>query len=356
MENGLSSEKKVRESNFELLRLICIFGIITMHTFGSFYSSATGGNLVYGVLINTVFNMGVSLFMLISGYYGVRTSWNKIVYLEIATIFYAVLNVLVNSVIWEGLSKKALLRACFPVSDGVYWYITTYMLILVFARYINMIPEKLPKKDFQKLLFIMLVIFSILPSVIQLHVMGDNGKGIMNMLLMYLIGRYIKLYGKESYPRGKLLGAGSLVILIGFALNYGLSLLFQGGTGIYAPFARDCSITIVLSSIFIFLFFRECKFQSRVINGLAKYVIGIYLFEGTVRAVFREWFDITVYGDAWYLFGVIAVYTLLSMLICMIVEILRSATIGRCSSWIAEILQKIWSKWSGGLQTWLERL
>ena len=336
-----------RESSFELLRLLCIFGIVTMHTFGSFYASATGINLVYGVLLNSMFNMGVSLFMLISGYFGIRTSAKKIVHLELAAIFYSVLHLLYVSYLQGALSKKALVRACFPVSDGTYWYITCYMILLFFAPFINQIPEKLKRKDFEKLLVLMLLVFCILPSVIQLHVMGDNGKGVVNMLLMYLIGRYLKLYGKENYGKAKMLLYGGVCVLAGFVLNYGLSLLINKGQGIYAPFARDCSVTIVFGSIFFFLLFREIKLQSKVINFLAKYVIGIYMFEGTFRGILRELIDITVYGDKWYLFVVIAIYVLVTMVACIIVDILREQTIGRLDKPIAGVLDKLFQKMTG---------
>ena len=336
-----------RESSFELLRLLCIFGIVTMHTFGSFYASATGINLVYGVLLNSIFNMGVSLFMLISGYFGIRTSAKKIVHLELAAIFYSMLHLLYVSYLQGALSKKALIRACFPVSDGTYWYITCYMILLLFAPFINQIPEKLKKKDFEKLLVLMLLVFCVLPSVIQLHVMGDNGKGVVNMLLMYLIGRYLKLYGKENYGKAKMLLYGGVCVLAGFVLNYGLSLLINKGQGIYAPFARDCSVTIVFGSIFFFLLFREIKLQSKVINFLAKYVIGIYMFEGTFRGILRELIDITVYGDKWYLFVVITIYVLVTMVACIIVDILREQTIGRLDKPIAGVLDKLFQKMTG---------
>lgn len=332
---------KLRESGFELLRLICIFGIITMHTFGSFYNSATGINLVYGVLINSVFNMGVSLFMLISGYFCVTPSWNKIVRLELTTIFYSVVNLLVLSYFQGGLSKKALVRACFPVSDSTYWYITCYMLILLFSPFINRIPEKLKKRDFEKLLGLMLLVFSILPSIVQLHILGDNGKGVLNMLLMYFIGRYIRLYGKASYSKRKMFGMGSLCVLAGFVLNYGLSMIVNKGQGLYAPFARDCSVTIVVGSVFFFLFFREVKLQSKAINFLAKYVIGIYLFEGTARTILRECIDITVYGNTCYLFAVLLVYALVTMAACILVEMVREATLGRLEGIVTRAVKKV---------------
>lgn len=48
-----------------------MFGIISMHTFGVFHDTAVGVNLVLGVFNSSLFNIGVSSFMLISEYFGV---------------------------------------------------------------------------------------------------------------------------------------------------------------------------------------------------------------------------------------------------------------------------------------------
>lgn len=61
--------------------------------------------------------------------------------------------------------------------------------------------------------------------------------------------------------------------------------MIRGGVGVYAPFARDYSVFIVFLSVMIFLLFREINITSSVINVVAKNVIVIYLFKGTVRTV-----------------------------------------------------------------------
>ena len=63
---------KDRSSNFELLRLLCIFGILMMHTFGGIDTSVSFFNTEIHVLVNSVFNMGVTCFILLSGYFGIH--------------------------------------------------------------------------------------------------------------------------------------------------------------------------------------------------------------------------------------------------------------------------------------------
>lgn len=88
-----------RDSGVEFLRIICMFGIIFMHTFGIFYNKASGICLMAGIAINSLFNMGVSIFMLISGYIGIWFSLKKLVRLESTILFYSVFGMLLQGVV-----------------------------------------------------------------------------------------------------------------------------------------------------------------------------------------------------------------------------------------------------------------
>ena len=313
-----------RQSNFELLRLLCIFGIISMHTFGTVNGTVSGANLVFGVLINSIFNTCVSLFVLISGFFGISGTVKKYLKLELEVLFYSVLSYIVVSVVQGHWDLRNLGRAVFPVFSERYWYITSYMLLLLFSKYINQIPEKLKKEDFEKLLLLMFFVFSVVPTVVQYHVMGDGGKGFANMLLMYFVGRYIRLYWKEEpHSKKKTIALGAGVILLGFILNLVLTLLRQG-KGVCAPFARDCSCIIIIASVSIFMAFKKIRMTSNVINQIAKHVVSVYLFEGAMRTFFNQFFDITLYADKWYFFAVLSAYVLVVIEGCMILDVIRS--------------------------------
>lgn len=295
-----------------------------MHTYGAFYSTATGFNLLYGVLINSLFNTGVSLFMLISGYFGVKSSFKKLLKLYLEVLFYSVLSSIIISMVTGDWNAKGLIKGFLPVSTNKYWFITSYILIVIFSKYINQIPEKLKKKDFENLLLLMFFVFSVVPTVVQYHVMGDGGKGFANMLLMYFVGQYIRLYWKEEpHSQKKTIALGGAVILLGFILNLLLTLV-RGGKGVYAPFDRDCSCIIIIASVAIFMAFKKIRIRSNVINQIAKHVVSVYLFEGAMRTFFNQFFDITLYADKWYLFAVLSAYVLVVMAGCMFLDVIRS--------------------------------
>lgn len=322
---ALHNNTSRRQTSIELLRLLCMFGIVTMHSFGPISTSASILNHVYGTLINSIFNTGVSIFMLISGYYGIRFSIKKCVALEIQILFYSVVSFVILGVISDVWSLKELIRALFPVMKRKYWYITVYMVLMLFSKYINMVPEKLSKKSFEELLILMLLVFSIIPTILHSHVMGDNGKGLMNMLLMYWIGRYIRLYGNERND-SRITKIAVMSLALGFLMNMGSAVVYGFTSNI---FARDYSIVIVIASIAIFMMFQKWSFYVKWVNTIAAHTLAIYLFEGTVRQIVGLLFDVTQFARQWFLFAVLAVYVIFIMICCIVIEVLRKTIMGR---------------------------
>ena len=103
---------KDRSSNFELLRLLCIFGILMMHTFGGIDTSVSFFNTEIHVLVNSVFNMGVTCFILLSGYFGIRFDFKKLIRLDLMIIFFTIF----GTIAVGNLGIKALIKSCIPKS------------------------------------------------------------------------------------------------------------------------------------------------------------------------------------------------------------------------------------------------
>ena len=326
-----------RNSCFELLRLLCIFGIVYMHTYGIFYETASGDLLIHGVIINSVFNMGVSLFMLISGYFGVKQSGKKMFFLLSETFFYSILGVVVTYILkQESIGLRGIIEAVMPFSSKRYWYITAYLILMSFASYINRVPDKLSKEEFQGLIKIMFILFSLLPTVTFIHVMGDRGKGPVNMLMMYFIGRYIRMHVPEqTMPRKRILLFFLMIFISEIGLNIFCSFIKNKGMGLYCPYAQDYTVFIVAGSILIFLLFKYSKMNSKTINMISKHVLGIYLTESMVREVFGYiGVGVESFREQWFLFGIIAVHAVAIMMICILIDIIREHTVERFLAWV----------------------
>lgn len=279
-----------RESGLELLRVLAMLGIITMHMFAPLTDAATGRNLYVGVLINTVFNVGVSCFMLVTGYYGIRARGERLVSLWFTVFFYSVLSYAVAVLaVGEGFSVVMLAKSFLPLAANRYWYMTSFFIIALFSGYIDRMLDGLGREGARRLILLLLFVFSVIPTFLYFQVLSDSGKGPVNMFLVYLIGRYLARWvDMDKISAKKTLAA--LVVLFGseYALNVAASLFkgaYTGEGGVFVPFARDCSVFTVAAGVLVFVLFKKMKWRSIAVNLLAFPTLGTYLCEGGVRKV-----------------------------------------------------------------------
>ena len=71
----------VRQSKFELLRIICMVGVITGHALQSLYELHTANFSVLNtaqILLMNICIVAVNCFVMISGYFRIRQSWKGI--------------------------------------------------------------------------------------------------------------------------------------------------------------------------------------------------------------------------------------------------------------------------------------
>ena len=120
-----------------------------MHTFGGIDTSVSFFNTEIHVLVNSVFNMGVTCFILLSGYFGIRFDFKKLIRLDLMIIFFTIF----GTIAVGNLGIKALIKSCIPVISRYYWFISCYFFLCFLTPFLNQIPEKLSKENFEKLLY-----------------------------------------------------------------------------------------------------------------------------------------------------------------------------------------------------------
>lgn len=188
--------EKQRNSTIELLRILCILMIVFMHLVGIWWDYCD--NLFdkeFVIFVNSLCNCAVTIFMLISGYYGIRFNLRKIVQFEMMVIFYSILFIFMQYSLIGGVGMKEMVKSVCPLLTSKYWFYTAYVIIFFVSPYIHLLVNFLNKKEFKILIGILLFFYVLSPTVIQLGVVNDSGKGEYNMFLVYLIGRYIGVYG-----------------------------------------------------------------------------------------------------------------------------------------------------------------
>ena len=63
---------KERQSNIELCRIFCMIYIVIYHLF--IHNREVTGDYSYTIALTTIFSLGVPVFVIISGYFGINRS------------------------------------------------------------------------------------------------------------------------------------------------------------------------------------------------------------------------------------------------------------------------------------------
>lgn len=195
----------------------------------------------------------VNCFVLISGYFLISKktfSLRKSVDLLLITAFYGIIAYGISVVVGNNsFSWSALIYALIPFLKGQRWFVETYIILILFAPFLNKALNSLDRKSCHVLLTIQILIFSVWYSLGFSAPLLDDGYGIINFITLYMIGGYLKLYGKSvklyQQKYWKLLGGYFGIAFLTFLLSF-----FTNPYG-YA------FITNILSATILFVFFMK---------------------------------------------------------------------------------------------------
>ena len=321
----------VRNSNHELLRIIAMYMIVFIHAnmyLGNFCTGSAG--TFFNGFVNGICNIGVSCFILISGYYGVRFNVQKLVKMECMMITYSLLETMVLCVAFpEQMQGAALLeqlvKSLFPFITRKYWFYSCYVCLFLMSGYIQKFIDQLKQKEFGRLLVLLLILFSVLPTLFYFELIPDNGKGLVQMIMIYMIGRYIRMYCDKPITElgGRKRAVGLFLIL--WIIN-GVSHEFpvQIG-GIYHHLCKDNSITNIAMAVLLFYLFKELQFRSQLVNKAAAYVFAVFALNNSLVTVLMGWIEKNGFEspNGFSGFLILAGVVLGILLSCLLVGVIR---------------------------------
>ena len=283
---------KARDSRIELLRIICMFFIVLSHfsLYGNWYGTNDFSSLetVRTLLFNPLGAAAAVCFFIITGYFSVKKesfkskekkSISKFVNVWTQTFFYSsIIGIILFFTKKVGL--VSLLKSFLPLTLSEYWFVTCYLLLMIFSPYLDLIGDKLSNRSFLRLLIIL--------SLLQIPALLKNA--IVNQfflaLLGYFSGKYIYL-NKEKFEKIRKRFLCSLLIII-YLIDL-LSIFVMRSIGV--QFQRSGHFTGYLLAfcfaVCMFLLAINTKaFSNRLINEVAKSVFGVYLI--TEQSGFRD--------------------------------------------------------------------
>lgn len=283
--------QKVRNSNLEMLRILAMYMIVFIHA-NMYLGHFCGGKtwILTNGIVNGICNIGVTCFILISSYFGLRFSLKKLLKMEAMMIGFSIIETVLICVFMPAQMQGAalleqLVKTICPFITRKYWFYSCYICLFCFSGYINQFVEQLGKKAFQRLLVVLILFFSVFPTFFYFEIIPDNGKGLIQMIMIYLIGRYIHKYGITRISVGKEI----CLFTVLWAIN-GISHEFPLEVGaIWHHFCKDNSITNLIMAVILFSWFKEWKIQSGIINKVTKSIFAVFALNNTLVNVVMDY-------------------------------------------------------------------
>lgn len=357
---------KRREANFELLRIVAMLMIITLHYLdkGGILPKPEDTFSVTGYLawgLEALCVCSVNVYVLLSAYFLADQEyqparavkiWRQVLFysLGIAVIFYVPATITVykvqGSVPFSTFSPYELLHYIFPIVTEHYWFATSYILMVLFAPLLNEGLKKLPQKQYQQGIILLVLLLSISKSVLPVTLETDRlGYDALWFLCLYLIGSYIRCRkeetGKETiwlrHPfAGYLLCSG--MIFVSLVIVHA----FYEKTGSLAGYINRQyqynSIFCLAASVCLFLAFCNIRIPegraAAAVCRIAGTSFGVYLIHEhyCMRYEWNRWLHTKEFADTPLFLLHWAVSVIVVYAACMCVELGRQklfAAVGR---------------------------
>lgn len=257
----------MRNSNFELLRLVAMFFIVFYHIL-CFVIVKVDDSLIYRALWLPL-HVAVICFVLISGYFHIKPSLRGIAKLIAPLVIYYL-----PLTIWELAHGIGDIKSLFIFSKSPYWFIRTYLCLFLIAPMLNAYLSSNRRRMY--LLFILGFISLYMGTLGEPSLRG--GKNLALFMFLYVLGDSLRIY-KSAYEKYSL----KLLIPLWFLLNAALVCCYMlcsetiVGKVLWAMCFPYCSPILIINAVLLFLIFAKMDFKSRYINWLSSSCFAVYI-------------------------------------------------------------------------------
>ncbi len=345
--------KKIRNTNIEILRIISMIMIVLSHF--TVHNTVKNYLLPFGLnrLVlewSTLGNIGVILFVLITGYYSFNKKnsfkLKRLFSITFQTFFYAMSIYLIFVLCgWEKFAPLGFISNLFPIIFKKYWFMTAFVVLYIFMPYINRLIEALDRREHLRFIIVSLLLFSIIPMLTTKNMFGNE---IVQFLMFYMIGAYLGKY-KDNYFNNKkhcysvlivsaLVLFGSVVVVDLLGSRFGV--LAEHSTYL---FARNSIVSIAFATSLFSAFALRKPFTNNIVNSVAACTLGVYLISDNplIRHVlWSDWLNVPGVVDKPILILHMFACVFLVFIGCVVIEFVRQNTVERFFSISYDAVEK----------------
>lgn len=225
----------------------------------------------YTALLPTL-HIGVVLFVLISGYFGIRPTWKGLLTLLSVVIMYNL-----PIVIHSGIKHGNWLERMMFITNTPYWFVRTYLYLYLVAPLLDIIKQHWNMRERIGGLCVLGLI-----SIYFGSTGGDmslfDGKNLVNFIFLYFLGDTLRYTEPkwQKIPNGLLLVFWVLLNLFTFIALYYANNAHAGEIIMNLSFPYRSPL-LIINAIVFFCMFGRLHFHSRLVNRLATSAFAVYI-------------------------------------------------------------------------------
>lgn len=328
---------KERNVNFEILRVVAMLMVLLLHAFNfggllGLPGEQLGGPAYYATWYLEALCYGsVNVFVLITGYFmvGSRFRLKRMGRVWLQTFFYSAG---IGLAAWLLLKKPFEQLWLVPATNGVYWYVTSYLLLCLFAPFLNRLIRAMDRRAHLTLVLLLVAAFVLVPTLAGAYSAKDyllqNGYSLGWFITLYFVAAYVRLYRKPTRHPWAYLAASAGFAALTLALTLWVFQWMQQISGfeirVWNAYQYN-SLPVFGMSVCLLLGFQGLRIRAegkpaRFFLAIAPYAFGVYLIHTHPALKETLWLDFIglprLYGSPWLVPLVLAVVPILFLLLC----------------------------------------
>ena len=264
---------------------------------------------------STVF--AVNVFILISGWFGIRCSVRGGCKFAFQVSFFLMGSYVVGLFVWgNSIGIRALINAILIKQ----WFVQAYMLLYLLSPVLNHFAETSGKREQAGVIaafFLFELVYDVCFETIKVNI--GHGYSAISFIGLYLLARYVRRFGLPSFIEKK-----SWMWLVGIVVVESIVSYASCAFGVLSPMYKMCyydNPLNIAAAMLLLLSFEKMDIKSRIVNWIAASSFAVFLFHANnaflgsytqyARSIFDQYSGVVYlliimgYMAAWFAVAVI---------------------------------------------------
>lgn len=224
-----------------------------------------------------LFIVGVNVFVLISGWFGINYKRKGLYSFLFQSLFFSIIIFIPFALTGRIELTVNNIMSSFLLYENAYWFVWAYLVLYIMSPMLNSFIKTSNKAEIKKVLILFFTIQTIISMFSSLG-FYQAGYSPLSFFGLYLLARYYRLY-KEEQINGKYI---YLLIFVLCAIFNTLASFLPPFAGISNDFIIwRCTIYVnpinIIGAFSLLLFFTRLNFSNNVVNYIATSCFAVYL-------------------------------------------------------------------------------